>query len=93
MSAQRQPLVRGGHARNPQTIPATFTTLTPPVVFDNSIIIGVAAPNVHMGHPKRDGWFLSDFYAFNYLLKGLGSSQLWLTAAVNAMFPIYSDTF
>lgn len=28
--------------------------------------------------PRLDGWFFSDFFAFNYLLKGLGSSQTWL---------------
>lgn len=26
-----------------------------------------------------DGWFISDFYAFNYL-KGLGSGKKWLTS-------------
>ena len=26
------------------------------------------------------GWFLSDFHAFNYLLRKLGSEQHWLTS-------------
>ena len=51
-----------------------FITHTPPVVFGNPRIIAATHPNVRLGHPNRDGWFLSDFYAFNYLLKGLGSS-------------------
>jgi hypothetical protein len=31
-------------------------------------------------NPKDDGWFISDFYAFNYLFRGLGMEQTWLTA-------------
>lgn len=30
--------------------------------------------------PAKDGSFISDFYAFNYLLKGEGQEQTWLTA-------------
>ncbi|KAL2760219.1 hypothetical protein ACRALDRAFT_1067179 [Sodiomyces alcalophilus JCM 7366] len=69
----QKPLVIGGEA--------SFISSTPPVVEENTIIIAAASPTVTAGHPQSDGWFLSDFYAFNYLLKGLGSSQLWLTAA------------
>ncbi|PKK43357.1 hypothetical protein CI102_14133 [Trichoderma harzianum] len=57
-----------------------FVTRTPPVVYDDSIIIAATHPNLQ-GNPVIDGSFLSDFYAFNYLLKGLGSEQIWLTAA------------
>ncbi|KAK3315231.1 hypothetical protein B0H66DRAFT_536104 [Apodospora peruviana] len=34
----------------------------------------------------EDGWFLSDFYAFNYLLKGSVADQVWLTAAEPSKF-------
>jgi hypothetical protein len=83
-----QPLVIGGvfnQDRYPGGAvppPASFISTTPPVIEKDTIIIAVSSPNVQKGHPKWDGWFLSDFYAFNYLLKGLGSSQVWLTAAV-----------
>ncbi|KAF3060565.1 hypothetical protein CFAM422_011135 [Trichoderma lentiforme] len=69
--------VLGGDEHAP---PTSFTTRRPPVVFDDSIIIAATHPNLQ-GNPVIDGSFLSDFYAFNYLLKGLGSEQTWLTAA------------
>ncbi|KAI2630629.1 hypothetical protein GGR54DRAFT_635236 [Hypoxylon sp. NC1633] len=82
-SLDARPVVKGSHLRQPRKEEEllTFSTSTPPVVHENTIIVAAAAPNVFKGHPKKDGWFLSDFYAFNYILKGLGSSQLWLTAA------------
>ncbi|KAK0735159.1 hypothetical protein B0T26DRAFT_737582 [Lasiosphaeria miniovina] len=47
-----------------------FITHTFPCIFDNTIIVAAT-------HPI----FLSDFYAFNYFLKGLVADQVWLTAA------------
>ncbi|KAE8156643.1 hypothetical protein BDV40DRAFT_280537 [Aspergillus tamarii] len=76
-----EPLTRGGHIRQLGRTPSMFLTSTPPVIHDNTIIVAVTHPTVLTGHGTKDGWFLSDFYAFNYLLKGLGSSQTWLTAA------------
>lgn len=29
---------------------------------------------------SSNGWFLSDFYAFDYILKGRGATQMWLAA-------------
>ncbi|KAL8960801.1 MAG: hypothetical protein Q9193_002553 [Seirophora villosa] len=29
--------------------------------------------------PDQDGWFFSDFFLFNQLLRGMGANQLWLT--------------
>ncbi|KAL2757910.1 hypothetical protein ACRALDRAFT_2025598 [Sodiomyces alcalophilus JCM 7366] len=58
----------------------TGDVLCPPVVEENSIIVAAASPDITTGTPDGDGRFLSDFYAFNYLLRGLGSSQTWLTA-------------
>ena len=73
----------GGHVRQPDRVPSLFISSTPPVIHDNTIIVAVTHPNVQTGAQTRDGWFLSDFYAFNYLLKGLGSRKTWLTAAVS----------
>lgn len=30
--------------------------------------------------PDRNGWFLSDFYLFHHLFKGVGAHQIWLTS-------------
>ncbi|KAK0719033.1 hypothetical protein B0T21DRAFT_374632 [Apiosordaria backusii] len=59
----------------------TFVTHTFPCVFDNTIIVAATHPTVSTGSQFEDGWFLSDFYAFNYLLKGSVTDQVWLTAA------------
>ncbi|CAG8417283.1 unnamed protein product [Penicillium salamii] len=80
-STEQQPLVKGGHMRSPSDLPTTFISSTMPVVYENTIILAATHPNLKSAHPKRDGWFISDFYAFNYLLKGQGQKQTWLTAA------------
>ena len=33
-----------------------------------------------LADPGNDGWFFSDFFLFNYLFRGLGANQLWLTS-------------
>ncbi|KAF9879456.1 hypothetical protein CkaCkLH20_02999 [Colletotrichum karsti] len=59
----------------------TFRTRTPPDVHQDAIILAAASPDIESGSPSREGWILSDLYAFNYMLKGLGSEQVWLTTA------------
>lgn len=89
--SEQQPLVVGGIINkeqywfDPHTTPPTFATRTPPVIRKDTIIVAVASPDIDSGSDIKDGWFLSDFYAFNCLLKGLGKSQTWLTAAVSLM--------
>ncbi|KGO66075.1 hypothetical protein PITC_056090 [Penicillium italicum] len=78
---ERQPFVKGGHARMPDRLPSTFVSSTVPCVFDNTVILAATHPTVSTADPSEDGWFISDFYAFNYLLKGLGMHQTWITAA------------
>ncbi|KAJ9191770.1 hypothetical protein DTO166G4_7156 [Paecilomyces variotii] len=86
----RAPLVQGGHIRNPLRVPETFISKTLPEIYDNTIVVAATHPALSSSHATRDGWFLSDFYAFNYLLKGMGHpgdkdrnvpGQVWLTAA------------
>ncbi|KKK17294.1 hypothetical protein AOCH_001807 [Aspergillus ochraceoroseus] len=77
----KQPLVRGGNTRLLSKLPSMFVSNTLPCIHDNTIILAATHPNVTTADPKHDGWFISDFYAFNILLKGLGGSQTWLTAA------------
>lgn len=89
--SEEAPLVIGGVLRGkrytgkrPLPSHATFITTSAPVVEKNAIIIGVVNANFELSDPvKHDGWFLSDFYAFNYLLKGLGSEQVWISAVVS----------
>ena len=75
--------------------PETFISYTLPEIFDNTIVVAAAHPTLRHAHAKSDGWFLSDFYAFNYLLKGVGHrgdqvrnipGQVWLTASVSTDF-------
>ncbi|KAF0316878.1 hypothetical protein GQ607_015891 [Colletotrichum asianum] len=83
---QRQPLVLGGtidrfRYNGNESSPREFLARTQQIPKHDSIMIAAASPDVHGASPQDDGWFLSDMYAFNYLFKGLGASQVWLTAA------------
>ncbi|KAJ5513314.1 hypothetical protein N7463_002866 [Penicillium fimorum] len=78
---EQQPLVKGGHARILERLPSMFVCSTVPSVYDNTIIVAATHPTLATAGPSDDGWFISDFYAFNYLFKGLGMEQTWLTAA------------
>ncbi|KAJ5800020.1 uncharacterized protein N7518_002088 [Penicillium psychrosexuale] len=53
-------------------LPSMFITSTVPVVHDNTIILAATHPTLSTADSIDDGWFISDFYAFNYLLRGLG---------------------
>ncbi|CAG8892624.1 unnamed protein product [Penicillium egyptiacum] len=65
----------------PNRLPSSFVSSTVPCVYDNTVILAATHPTVSTADPSDDGWFISDFYAFNYLLKGLGMHQTWITAA------------
>ncbi|KAI1357848.1 hypothetical protein F5Y08DRAFT_333581 [Xylaria arbuscula] len=77
MSVPQQPLVPGGHRKDSRQPPLTYITQTPPTIHPDSYILAAVSPR--LSEIKHEGWFLSDFYAFNYLFKGLGSGQKWLT--------------
>jgi len=56
-----------------------FITHTVPDIREDAIILAVCGvPDIDEANPKDDGWFFSDFFAFNYLLRGLGTSQVWM---------------
>ncbi|KAJ5999803.1 hypothetical protein N7481_000212 [Penicillium waksmanii] len=78
---QKQPLVKGGHIKSPDQLPSTFISSTLPCVNRDTIVLAATHPTIATAGIKNDGWFISDFYAFNYLLKGKGKEQTWLTAA------------
>ncbi|KAK4143418.1 uncharacterized protein C8A04DRAFT_12323 [Dichotomopilus funicola] len=79
--AEQNPLVGGGTHKGLSPAPKTFITHTFPTIHQNTIIVAATHPTVQTGEQTRDGWFLSDFYAFNYLLNGSAEDQTWLTAA------------
>ena len=51
----------------------------PPSVDPTTHVIAVVGTLHDDAAPHRDGSFLSDFYPFNHLFRGLGKSQLWYT--------------
>jgi len=64
-------LAWGGTYKELSPYPQTFLTHSSPTIHENCIIVTPTHPTVQTGHQAKDGWFLSDFYAFNYLLKRL----------------------
>ncbi|KAI1371195.1 hypothetical protein F4677DRAFT_464445 [Hypoxylon crocopeplum] len=82
MSTNKQELVKDGQLHNPAKVvtPPMFVCLTPPEVYEDSMILAVVAPTLSRIEKFDEEWFHADFYAFNYLFKGLGSRQRWLTA-------------
>ncbi|KAJ3560512.1 hypothetical protein NPX13_g9276 [Xylaria arbuscula] len=77
MSVPQQPLVPGGHRKDSRQPPLTYIAQTPPTIHPDSYILAATSPR--LSKLDEDDWFLSDFYAFNYLFKGLGSGPKWLT--------------
>src|ERR1700728_3776145 len=56
-----------------------FITHTVPDIREDAIILAVCGvPNIDEADPEDDGWFFSDFFAFNYLLRRLRTSQVWI---------------
>lgn len=59
----------------------TFDTASPPYVEPNSMVVGLlgTVDDNNTASPTEDGWFISDFYLWKHILRGLGFSQRWLT--------------
>lgn len=76
-----KPLTFKSIIKNPALRETTFLTQTVPDVQPHTRILAVCGITDHRdeAHPNSDGWFLSDFYAFNLLLRNEGSAQTWLT--------------
>ena len=77
-----KPATYGGAIRNAALSETMFLTQTVPDVNPNTRILAVCGITDHYDNasPKKDGWFYSDFYAFNYLLRGQGVSQTWVSS-------------
>ncbi|KFY82083.1 hypothetical protein V500_10833 [Pseudogymnoascus sp. VKM F-4518 (FW-2643)] len=67
-----------------------LSTCSLPDVQKNTRILGICGitdwnqdndPKINgRAHPKKDGWFFSDFYLFHHLLKDVSSDQIWMTS-------------
>ncbi|KXS98502.1 hypothetical protein AC578_2627 [Pseudocercospora eumusae] len=61
----------------------TYDTTNPPIVEKKSIVIGLLGTidrdRDDTASPEGDGWFISDFYLWKHVLKGMGSEQIWMT--------------
>lgn len=83
-SSNTSALVTGRHLKHRDATGISnigFITHTVPIVHHNSRIIGVCGVLREDSDPAADGWFLSDFFAMNYLMKGLGASQTWIATS------------
>jgi len=81
-SSKTSALVKGGYYPKHQNAPGIgFITHTVPIVHHNSRIVGICGILKEKSNPTVDGWFLSDFFALNYLMKGLGASQTWIATS------------
>lgn len=55
-----------------------FNTHTPPDITEKTRIVGVCGALHEDAHPKADGWFVSDYFAFWHLLSGTTEHQTWM---------------
>ncbi|KAL9013486.1 MAG: hypothetical protein Q9173_001820 [Seirophora scorigena] len=55
-----------------------FNTHTPPDITSKTRILGVCGVQPKNAAPNEDGWFLSDFFAFYHLFRGLTPNQCWM---------------
>jgi hypothetical protein len=72
-------LVHGGILKSSTKV--EFISHTIPDIQRDTFILGVCGVPEEISSPLDDGWFIADFYAFNYLLHGLGVSQKWLACS------------
>ena len=79
--AFEKPTTFGGIIKDPALRETTFLTQTVPDVQPHTRILAVCGVTDHgnAASPTHDGWLLSDFYAFNILLRDEGVAQTWLT--------------
>lgn len=73
-----QPKSIGGHAKQTGAELQEFCSFCPPDVQPRTRILAVCGINdqENSASPERDGWFLSDFYLFHYLLENTGEASL-----------------
>ena len=77
-----KPATYGGAIKNPALLEKVFISHSIPDVQRNARILAICGiTDFDDGaSPTDDGWFLSDFYAFNFLLRDQGAAQMWMTS-------------
>jgi len=78
---QKQLLVKGGHVKSPGQLPSTFISSTLPCAYSDTIVLAATHSTIANAGIQNEGWFVSDFYVFNYVLKGRSKEQTWPRAA------------
>ena len=75
-------LVSGAAYHGRKTLPPLIPSRTIPDIHQDAIILGVCGVQATQQSLEvdGDGWFMSDFFAFNYLLKDQGLQQVWIAA-------------
>jgi hypothetical protein len=75
-------LVPGAAYHGRKTLSPLIPSHTIPDIHQDTIILGVCGVQATQQClvEDGDGWFMSDFFAFNYLLKDLGWQQVWIAA-------------
>jgi hypothetical protein len=79
MSSKKSTSVHGGILKSSAKV--EFISHTLPDIRRATFILGVCGVPEEISSPFDDGWLIADFYAFNYLLHGLGVSQKWLACS------------
>ncbi|KAK4211443.1 hypothetical protein QBC37DRAFT_402496 [Rhypophila decipiens] len=83
-----------GHSRLRREVPCSHYLASNKLsdIAPNSLILGVCGVNLESSNPDAEGWYVSDFYAFNTLLRGHGWKQTWLTpVSPNDLVKTYGD--
>ncbi|KAI9811819.1 MAG: hypothetical protein M1832_000672 [Thelocarpon impressellum] len=77
---------KGRHVKDPTKALAyaanSFVTRTVPNIEGNTRVLAICATTDHedFASGMKDGWFLSDFYLFNFLMRNVCAAQTWITA-------------
>ena len=71
--------------------PNPLPSYTHSPVTRNTTIIGVCGVPLDSARSSEDGWFLLDFAAFNFLFRGLGGQQTWITTESEEALLAYID--
>ncbi|KAM7203777.1 hypothetical protein V8F33_002092 [Rhypophila sp. PSN 637] len=83
-----------GHSRLKREVPCSHYLASNNLsdIAPNSLILGVCGVDLESSNPGAEGWYVSDFYAFNTLLRGHGWKQTWLTPVTpNNLVKTYGD--
>ncbi|KAI2620839.1 hypothetical protein GGS21DRAFT_412435 [Xylaria nigripes] len=81
--ADKAPLVRGGYIMNSTGASENdeISSYSTAFFHPRAYILAAVSSTTCQSAPDSEGWFMSDFFALNAILRGVGSNQTWLTVA------------